>query len=101
MQNESGGFKRATSIKRGSWFNPETLANQKVLLSYAVSIKTVIARLLLCRLSNVSLCNELMYGLSCMQREWGQQFKDKSKIVEWPEHNFEHFIVVVSCCCLA
>ena len=30
------------------------------------------------------------------QREWGQQFKDKSKIVEWPEHNFEHFIVVVS-----
>jgi len=32
----------------------------------------------------------------CLQREWGQQFKDKSKIVEWPEHNFENFIVVVS-----
>ena len=28
-QNDSGSLKR--SIKRGSWFNPETLANQKVL----------------------------------------------------------------------
>lgn len=28
VQSDPGGLKR--SIKRGSWFNPETLANQKV-----------------------------------------------------------------------
>jgi len=44
------------SVKRGSWFNPETLINEK--------------------------------------REWSDQFKDKKKVVEWPKHNFEHFVVV-------
>ena len=30
-----------------------------------------------------------------LQREWGQQFKDKGKVVDWPEHCFEHFLIVV------
>lgn len=29
------------------------------------------------------------------QREWSDQFKDKNKVVAWPQHNFEHFVVVV------
>ena len=29
-----------------------------------------------------------------LQREWGQQFKDKAKVVDWPKHCFEHFIIV-------
>lgn len=34
--------------------------------------------------------------LRVVQREWGQQFKDKGKVVDWPKHCFEHFIIVVS-----
>lgn len=30
-----------------------------------------------------------------LQREWGQQFKDKGKVVDWPKHCFEHFLIVV------
>jgi hypothetical protein len=90
VQNDSAGLTRQRSIKRGSWFNPETLANQKV-LSIAFAVLPCRA-LLYCLTRRHRRCH---HALPDVQREWGQQFKDKSKVVDWPEHNFEHFIVVV------
>lgn len=37
----------------------------------------------------------LIVVLSTMQRVWADEFKDKKVVVEWPDHMFEHFIVVV------
>lgn len=31
-----------------------------------------------------------------LQREWGKEFKDKKKVVEWPGHCFESFVIIVS-----
>ena len=36
-------------------------------------------------------------SVPCPQREWAQEFKDKKKVVEWPGHCFESFVIVVRC----
>jgi hypothetical protein len=36
-----------------------------------------------------------------MQREWAKQFRETDKVVGWPSHTFESFIIVVRASCEA
>ncbi len=33
----------------------------------------------------------------CLQREWAKATGDKDKVIGWPAHLFEQFVIVVSC----
>lgn len=81
------------SVKRGSWFNPEVLTNQKVRTACMSMMFSSHSRSTQAQLVNDDAYRRFSW---CLQREWGKEFKDKKKVVEWPGHCFESFVIVVS-----